>query len=151
MDTNLAYVAGLIDGEGCVHLDASKGTYRARVSVGMTEPALPLLRELRLEWSGTLYQLRQATDRWAAAWTWHLIGDPAVRLLTAVRPYLRLKGAQADAAMEVEAIRASLARRPNGQFAWTEDARQACASVKVRMHEMNAKGPRASAPTVEAA
>ena len=153
MDTNLAYVAGLIDGEGCVHLDTPRRTYRARVSVGMTEPALPLLQQLRTEWGGTLYQLRPATARWAAAWTWHLTGGPAAALLTAIRPYLRIKGAQADAAMEVERIRSSLDRRANGQFAWTEEARQACEAVKMRMHAMNAKGPRtlASAPNAEVA
>lgn len=43
---NFAYVAGLIDGEGCIHLDTSGRTTRARVSVGMTEPALPILTEL---------------------------------------------------------------------------------------------------------
>ena len=78
---NLAYVAGLIDGEGCIHLENSRTTYRPRVSVGMTEPALQLLRELHEEWGGTLYQQRAATDRWAAAWTWHSGGPWAARLL----------------------------------------------------------------------
>lgn len=152
MDMNSAYVAGLIDGEGCIHLDCPKKiTYRARVSVGMTEPALLLLQELQQEWGGTLYQLRKATDRWAAAWTWHLTGDAAAALLTAIRPYLRLKGAQADAAMEVEAIRGALTQRRNGDRNWTPEARAACEAVKQRMHVMNAKGPRASAPIVEAA
>lgn len=149
MDMNSAYVAGLIDGEGCVHLDVPKGTYRARVSVGMTEPALCLLMALKGEWGGTLYQQRQATQRWAAAWTWHLTGEKAVALLLSIRPYLRLKGAQADAALEVERIRSALTLRPNGQKAWTPEAREACEQIKQRMHALNSKGPRASAPSAE--
>lgn len=46
LSTKYAYVAGLIDGEGCIHLEKSRTSYRARVSVGMTAPALPLLTEM---------------------------------------------------------------------------------------------------------
>ena len=148
MSTNLAYVAGLIDGEGCIHLDTPRRTYRARVSVGMTKPALPLLESLKEEWGGTLYRLRPATERWAEAWTWHLTGAPATDLLQVIRPFLRLKGAQADAALEVEQIRARLSRRANGQFAWTEEARQSCESVNQRLRSLNAKGPRVPASSV---
>lgn len=151
MDTELAYVAGLIDGEGCVHLDVPKGTYLARVSVGMTEPALPLLISLRQTWGGTLYQQRKASERWAAAWTWHMTGDRASALLLAIRPFLRLKGAQADAALRVEQIRSELVSRRNGQKKWTPEARAACEAIKQEMHVLNAKGPRASAPSAEVA
>jgi hypothetical protein len=152
VDTNLAYVAGLIDGEGCIHLDCPRGvTYRARVSVGMTEPALPLLQGLRAEWGGTLYQLRKPTDRWAGAWTWHLTGSPATALLTAIRPFLRLKSTQAESALRVEAIRDALPNRANGQKLWSEEARSACLEIKAEMHELNRKGPRVPVPSVGAA
>ena len=150
MDTDFAYVAGLIDGEGCIHLDVSQTTYRPRVSVGMTAPALPLLTSLSQEWGGTLYQLRPATERWAAAWTWHLSGPPAARLLEAIRPHLRVKTRQADAALEVYAIWQALPRSPKGQARWTDEARSQCEAIKQRMHAMNSKGPRASATSAEA-
>lgn len=149
MDMNSAYAAGLIDGEGCVHLDVPRRTtYRARVSVGMSQPALGLLTDLQDEWGGTLYQQRKATERWAAAWTWHLTGEPAVRLLVSVRPWLRLKGRQADLALEVESIRSALAKRPNGQCLWTPEARAQCEALKQEMHALNAKGPRVPALSV---
>lgn len=187
MSTAHAYLAGLIDGEGCVHLDTPGRTYRARVSVGMTEPALPLLNELRVvfsartperiirtcsparpvgvaigslqaqvyptmqaTWGGTLYQARPATARWAAAHVWHMTGSKAVGVLTAVRPFLRLKGEQADLALEVERLRSLQGQRANGQFLWTEETRRACEAIKQQMHVLNSKGPRASALTVEA-
>lgn len=150
MDMSSAYVAGLIDGEGCVHLDTPKRTYRARVSIGMTEPALPLLRELHERYGGTLRLHRKATDRWAAAWMLALTGDPAAALLREIRPYLRLKGAQADLALAVEAVRASLETSHWGQT-WTPEARARCEELKQQMHALNKKGPRAPAPSVEAA
>ena len=151
MDTNLAYVAGLIDGEGCIHLDVTGKVYAPRVSVGMTEPALFLLEALQAEWSGTIYQQRAATEKWAAAYTWHITGWKAARFLTAVRPFLRLKTRQADSALQVFAIRAQLAQRSNGQAKWTPEAREACEAIKQEMHAMNAKGPRVPAQTAGAA
>lgn len=149
-----AYLAGLIDGEGCVHLDTPGRTYRARVSVGMSAPALPLLTELQAEWGGTIYCARPATTRWASAHTWHLTGSPAARLLTAIRPHLRLKARQADLALEVERLRTlQSVRWPDGkgrkQYLWTEETRRACEEIKQQMHALNAKGPRAPAPTAE--
>jgi hypothetical protein len=151
MDTNLAYVAGLIDGEGCIHLDTTGNTYKARVSVGMSAPALSLLEDLRAEWGGTLYQMRPATQRWAAAYTWHMTGPPAERLLVAIRPFLRLKVAQADLAFEVQDLWRSLERRRNGTAIWTPEAQVLGEAIKQRMHALNAKGPRASATSAEVA
>lgn len=147
MDTNLAYVAGLIDGEGCIHLDTTGNTYKARVSVGMTQPARSLLEELHAEWGGTLYQQRAATDRWAAAFTWHMTGPPAERFLLAIRPYLRLKTAQADLALEVQNLWHSLDRRGNGTAIWTTEAQEKGEALRQQMRALNAKGPRAAAPS----
>lgn len=154
MNTDAAYVAGLIDGEGCIYIEKAKAnialpTYRARVSIGMTAPALDLLREMQARWGGTLYQLRPATERWAAAWTWYTWGDSATEMLRYVAPFLRLKGQQAAVAMAVEAVRAELPRRRNGNAKWTPEARARCEELKQQMHLLNAKGP--SAQTVGAA
>ena len=152
MDTNLAYVAGLIDGEGCIHLDVTKGRwYQPRVSVGMTEPALQLLTSLKDEWGGTLYRLRKPTQKWAGAWTWHLTGPVAAELLTAIRPFLRLKTAQADAALELNAIVQSLPKTASGQARWNPQAQAKCAKIREQMKAMNKKGPRATVTNAEAA
>lgn len=151
MSMNFAYVAGLIDGEGCIHLDTSGRTTRARVSVGMTEPALPILTELQNQWGGTIYQQRPATERWAAAYTWHVTGEKAARIIRDIQPYLILKKPQAALALDVELVRHRLGWRRNGQKLWTDAARQECALIRERMRTLNAKGPRASAPIVEVA
>lgn len=145
MSTNHAYVAGLIDGEGCIHVEKTRGTYRARLTIGMTEVALHLLQELKGEWGGTLYQLRPATDRWAAAWTWYASGPIAKAILLEVRPYLRLKAEQADLVIQLEEIREGLPARwassPTGQRRWTSEATEKAVALKERIHRLNAKGP----------
>jgi len=148
---DIAYVAGLIDGEGCIHLGTRNGTYRARVTVGMTEVALPLLRELHEQWEGSIYCSRQPTERWAGAWVWTVQGLPARRLLVELRPHLRLKQKQATLALAVEEIRASLDRMANGSGRWTPEAREACEAIKTTLHGLNAKGPRGSVMTAEVA
>lgn len=144
MGTNAAYVAGLIDGEWCVHLCTSKNTYRGRVTVGMTAPALATLERLQMPWGGSLVQGRKATTAWEEAWVWTVTGAEAATLLQAAMPYLRIKAGQAYWVLEVERIRASLPRRPNGSGAWTPEARAECAAIKGRLHELNCKGHRSA-------
>ena len=151
MGTTAAYVAGLIDGEGCIHIEKSRAgtaspSYRARVTVGMTAPAKHLLDELSSQWGGSVRPLRAATTRWAAAFQWYTWGVSAVQMLEYLLPYLRLKRDQAEVALEVERIRDALSRRANGNAIWTPEAREACEALKQRMHQLNRKGP---APTVE--
>lgn len=150
MTNEIAYAAGLIDGEGCIDLDGrarhgKEPTYRARVTVGMTTPAIDVLKWLNEQWGGSLHNSRKATDAWASAWTWTVQGSDARRLLQQIAPYLRIKSAQARLALEVERIRADLPRRSNGMGAeWNSRARAACAEIKTKMHSLNAKGPSVS-------
>ena len=144
-----AYAAGLLDGEGCILIGVRKATYRARVNVGMTLPALPLLQSMQAEWGGGLSRSRVATERHAESWMWSLQGAPAAVLLEAALPHLRLKRPQAELALAVEAIRTSLPRWRNGSGLWTPEARAERAALKEKMHALNVRGPRAT--TVEVA
>lgn len=138
-----AYLAGLVDGEGCIHLGTRKGTYRGRVTIGMTAVAKPLLEDLQKTWAGGIYQSRPETEKWSAAWVWSVQGEPARKLLLLIEPHLRLKRKQAQLALEVERIRASLPRRPNGSGSWTPEAQAECEEIKQKLHVLNKKGPRA--------
>lgn len=140
--TMSAYAAGLIDGEGCILINHSGGTYRAAVTVGMTSKALVVLERMKRCYGGSIKCSREATDRWDSAWAWTVAGVNARALLHDVAPYLVLKAEQAQIALKVEEIRAGLGplagrRRPQ----WTDAERDRCAVLKHRMHELNAKGP----------
>lgn len=141
-----AYAAGLIDGEGCILIQRSKGeTYHQLVTVGMTEKARAVLDAMEATYGGATKLARAATEKWDAAYAWTVAGDAATALLLDVQPHLILKVEQARVALRVAEIRSSLPPRwessPQGQRRWTDEARSRCATLKKRMHELNAKGP----------
>ena len=80
---------------------------------------------------------------------WYTHGDATVRLLTDVMPYLRLKKEQAQLALQVWEVRSALPRRRNGQAMWTEEAREQCLELKSAVAQLNRKGPRNNAASVE--
>jgi site-specific DNA-cytosine methylase len=139
-----AYVAGLIDGEGCIGISHSKkrDVYAVTVTVGMTSKALGILTDLHRMYSGSLTKRRDATERWDEAWAWCVSGDLAAVVLEEISPHLRLKSEQARLGMKLEEIRGTLTA-PAGyaKIRWTQEAKDRCAVLKMRMNELNAKGP----------
>jgi hypothetical protein len=115
----IAYVAGLIDGEGCIGITKSKGYYYARMDMGMTEVALPILNWLHARFGGSVRQNRAETEKWAAAFAWTMQGKKAAAFCRCIAPWLRLKRRQAE-----------IVSRPglNGQS-------------KEEIHRLNQKGP----------
>jgi hypothetical protein len=104
-----AYVAGLIDGEGCLWIQAKAGRwYTPRCDVGMSEKGLPVLRLLHAKYGGSLALSRKATTKWEAAWRWAIGGTACRTLLTEVMPYLELKAEQARLLMDVTATNGPL-------------------------------------------
>lgn len=152
-ETELAYAAGLIDGEGSIHIEETKGKwYAPRVCLGMTLPAVETMSVLHKEYGGTLRVMRPATERWAEAWMWYVHGPDAKRFLSEILPYLRIKKDHAIVALRVAAIRDALPKRRNGQASWTEEAREQCRAMKEEVRILNMKGPRpASAQNAGAA
>ena len=106
-ETERAYMAALIDGEGCVSMFVNNwNTARAkhgiagrstlvRLGVGVCDELF--MRALVRRWPGAALHARRSRNpawstMWYAAWT----GERAARVLRQVRPYLRLKRRQAD-------------------------------------------------------
>lgn len=145
-----AYVAGLIDGEGCIGVaeahSGRKGYFAARVDIGMTTKARALLEMMKAQYGGTVSVHRAKTERWEAAERWTVMGSAAAEFLRRVSPFLRLKSEQAQIALKVEEIRAGLPMTPTGRARWTDEARARCAALKTRIHELNRKGPSTDHP-----
>jgi len=113
----LAYCAGLFDGEGCIILqrhDISKWTRGATFVRGRRiRFALFLqLKQVRPEpvqfmhavLGGRLgFRPRSGKQsHYAGEWIWYSHSGGAARILRALRPYLRLKGEQADVAIRFQ-------------------------------------------------
>jgi hypothetical protein len=138
-----AYVAGLVDGEGCISIShdrrKKKSWFYPRVDVGMTLRAK--LDSLACLYGGTVRKTRDATDKWEEAWAWAVMTRKASAFLEKILPLLHIKTEQARLALLVQKTADLLPRRPNGGAAWNEEARNKCAALQIMIQELNQKGP----------
>ena len=78
------YIAGLIDGEGCLDVQVTKGVYvRPRVRIGMTKSSMMLLDMLKTNHGGYLTYRESKNDNWEDSVCWELCG------YSQVMPFLR--------------------------------------------------------------
>jgi LAGLIDADG DNA endonuclease family protein len=100
-----AYLAGLIDGEGCISISRIKSSsprgygYFCRMSIGMTDP---LLLEIAREIGIGVQRLQTGgrEKKWKDCYIWYWSGNGVRILLPLVSPYLRFKRRQAEVALE---------------------------------------------------
>ncbi len=102
----LAYLAGILDGEGCLRITRQRLRRKPRNSprhwptlfVGNT--SRPLADFLRRTFGGSIYR-RRPTVSHRPVYLWQLTTRASIfAILTAVRPYLLVKSAQADLLIE---------------------------------------------------
>jgi len=98
----LAYIAGIVDGEGCIQIQKNPTKFRspgysARVTVAMaTTQVIQLLKEL---FGGNIYvqKIRNTT-----MYRWEINSQQARRFLENIYEFLRIKDDQAQLAIELE-------------------------------------------------
>ena len=78
------YIAGLIDGEGCLDVQITNGIYvRPRVRIGMANCARFVLENLQTNFGGILTDRQSNNANWQDSTTWELVG------YSKVCPFLR--------------------------------------------------------------
>jgi len=96
--TDLAYLAGLLDGEGCITIRRRFGgcnSYSGRFLISMT--ALDLLSSLRDQFGiGTITKASRKLDGHKQMYRWSVFSQQAASLLKEVLPYLHLKRKHAE-------------------------------------------------------
>ena len=105
-ETDLAWAAGIVDGEGSIGLIRMKRydnygtgvTYDLRLDVGNTDPRM--LKKLQDLFGGSISRSMEKRENRKPCATWHLHGSNAANVLAAIRPYLVIKGEQADVAIK---------------------------------------------------
>jgi hypothetical protein len=117
---NLAWAAGIIDGEGCITISYRKkpGVHQLVVKVCCVDDKMcPKLHEI---FGGSLWVDKQQRHSWAVT------GKRAGEVLEALRPYLVVKQDQADIGIEyAKTIRSKGQRTKEGLFPVREPFRQA--------------------------
>lgn len=101
----LAYAAGFIDGEACIHIARQRyGNGRSdtfRLGVHIAQNDLPALKSFRdaVGINAPIYEVKRARNHRKQCYTLNFHGHGAVQLLQAVLPYLRRKFTEAQAAL----------------------------------------------------
>jgi hypothetical protein len=97
-DTELAYLAGIIDGEGCFYIGKPGGQYTLRMFVMSTSKCL--IDYLYKTYRGFQYSRKKENSRWKVRHEWfvdtHILED----LLPLLRPYLIIKKEHLEVAIE---------------------------------------------------
>lgn len=135
-----AYLAGIVDGEGHIAITLSgprskrgRGEWRTHeVIVTVANTHIPLLLWAQGIWGGTLVQRQQSGQRvkignlrWSAR--------TADRVLKDIRPYMRVKGDQADIAL---AFAAELALRNGSRDLLTSDEWDRREELRVALRQL---------------
>jgi len=125
------YVAGFIDGEGCIGFGRTRKTIFPRVLVVNTNRQI--LEQLQRQFAGDIYPIAHRKSGWKSSWSWRISWTQAVNFLDDLWPFLRIKR---DQALVV--------------FAWDENRPRKFGNVRDpqaeqflvdQMHWLNKRGP----------
>ncbi len=103
-ETQKAYLAGVIDGEGCIGINKTTNKsvrhkhpyYQVRLRIAMTteEP----IKSIE-SWCGGIVSLTKRKGNSKPIFEWLLLNDKAVAMLQLIKPYLRVKRKQTEIAI----------------------------------------------------
>jgi len=140
-ETELAYTAGIIDGEGSISLllnkcKKQKAFYQMRVTVRNTNEWL--VQWLKVTYGGYFYPSHYGDEEraknWKPQWQWAIAANKALVFLKLIYPYLRLKKPQAEVAIQFQEARC-------GQGHHLSEAERAIAEAeRILMGNLNKRG-----------
>lgn len=136
--TDLAYMAGIMDGEGSISILGEHGRSLG-LSVVLGSTCFSLLEWVETTFGGTLDRRpdKQKVLSRKPFWRWYIRGDNAVEFLEAIRPYMRIKHVHAWLACEGWAHRnATKGRKP-----LNEETRAIRAGFYLAMRYLNGRVP----------
>lgn len=104
MKEQIAYLAGIMDGEGTVALAkrSDRPSLKPTLHVGMTD--LAVLELLRATFGGSVRPKKVSAEHHKPQWVWRVYNRMAVDCIKQMRPYLITKGEAADALLAYAAV-----------------------------------------------
>ena len=142
-ETEKAYLAGFIDGEGCIFIKRrNENSTWLQLMVTISQKDVALLDELK-DMIGEKSYLRRPTKARSAGNLCYASGQ-AYRILKAIYPYLRLKKMQAEVSIEFYEKYSFLSkgRQPKNQKMWQSnpdllEQREGCFWAVKRLKELS--------------
>lgn len=109
---DIAYIAGIIDGEGCIsiwrrHRVKSSDVYYTAICVSMGMTSEWMIRWMQMLFGGSVYKNKRHPLH-KDSWQWNVRNERAMEMIKLILPYLKLKRGQAELAIkfhEAKAIR----------------------------------------------
>lgn len=107
--TEIAYLAGFFDGEGCVAIGKQKKsddrnpTYALRVSISSSN--VWIVHKIQFAFGGSIYVKLRTKGHNLDCWQWCVSGPKAMEFLKFILPYLHLKKPQAEIAIQFQKVR----------------------------------------------
>jgi len=129
---NLAYVAGLVDGEGCIGFTQCRTNLIPRVSVTNTNK--DLINLLHQAFGGCVRHQNHIKKNWKPAYHWVVTSKLAIDFLDKIGKYLILKEKQ------MFCLFAHAAIRPGKGLKWTDEGKEAEDLLSKQIHWLNKKG-----------
>ena len=144
LPTELAYMAGIIDGEGCIRIGtylrkSTTGNYlKTQAAIEISNTDIRMLRWVSERFGGHVRPKSHQNPKGKPAFTWQCGGREGHDILTKILPYLVIKKDQAECFVSFVELRSSgkqWSRR--GLDPKEEETRNAFAD---KMHRLNRKG-----------
>ncbi len=104
-DVEKAYIAGFIDGEGCIHISSSReGTFCLCLTASQTTENVMYWIQERLEGNVGYIEPEQVGRKkngelCRGKWTWSIYGESAMEVLKSLLPHLKVKEYEAETAI----------------------------------------------------
>ena len=131
----LAYVAGVIDGEGCIGLYCPQSTHSTQLQVKVSLTNKELVYWFYSTFGGGFRYEPARNERSKPSYRWLVGGNQALKFLKQVHPYLRLKKPQAEIAI---AFQEQPFRRQGHVL--LEEEKAIIETMRTQMHALNQTG-----------
>ena len=96
----IPYLAGFIDGEGCLTFNRQKGERSARTLLAVANTDRRPLDLFAATFGGRIHAPRPAAGRWRVVYQWHLYAGDLLPFLPRLIPHLIVKRTQAELLLE---------------------------------------------------
>lgn len=134
----LAYMAGIFDGEGCININIAGGKYpKHSLQISVSNLSRTMLDLFSRYYPVDIRPNKLKSGR--PYWTWKIVGNKAKTFLIDVFRFLIIKKEQASVAIEFQEKRKSflIAHGPKGQRRITEEEMVFRNTMKNRINALN--------------
>ena len=136
----LAYIAGLFDGEGYVGVIKVKPNPKWRqkspvysMVVSIANTNLEILCWLRGLFGGSVFTTNKRTEHWQKGHEWRIVSNQAIPFLEAIQPYTKIKKEQIELALFFQRIKG---HKSGGRKPLSESSLDLYEAIKIELEGM---------------